>query len=218
MPVSDQYRCLFVHIPKTGGTSIEKTLGMFRDRVDQQDACAMFGNIELKATFPVAPVSDFLQHLTLQEALLFDRDNNRLHEYFKFTWVRNPWDRMVSAFSNKDQNLLEMARHQGIELAGATFDEFVAMTGTIRHSHLMPMSHYLQPGESGMGVDFIGRFENFATDFERLCTLIGASVPLPHENRSRSTRDHYRSYYSDWSRTEIAKRYELDAGLFGYRF
>jgi chondroitin 4-sulfotransferase 11 len=216
MPVSDQYRCLFVHIPKTGGTSIEKALGMFRDRSDQEDACAIFGKIELKATFPVAPVSDYLQHLTLQEALFFNREGPRLHEYFKFTWIRNPWDRMVSAFSNKDQNLLEMARNQGIELEGATFDEFVAMTGTIRHSHLMPMSHYLQPGESGMGVDFIGRFENFETDFERLCSLIGARVPLPHENRS--AHDHYRKYYSDWSRIEVAKRYELDVELFGYCF
>ena len=218
MPVSDQYRCLFVHIPKTGGTSIEKTLGMFRDRVDKQDNCALFGEIERKDTFPVAPVSDYLQHLTLQEALSFSREGNHLREYFKFTWIRNPWDRMVSAFSNKDQNLLEMARNQGIELAGATFDEFVAMTRTIRHSHLMPMSHYLQPGELGMGVDFIGRFENFATDFEKLCSLIGASAPLAHENRSRPTHDHYRKYYSDWSRTEIAKRYESDVGLFGYHF
>ena len=93
MPVSHGHRVIFVHIPRTAGSSIEKALNIFGEENDGKNTYCpeklygLSGNI-------------YLQHLTIFEI----RDTIRkrvfechtFDEYFKFTFIRNPFDRMFS--------------------------------------------------------------------------------------------------------------------------
>ena len=95
MPVSHELRCLFVHVPRTGGTSIEKALGMGGD-VEVEDADLLFGRIRSEQHLARRFGSDFFQHLTLREVRSLESADR---SYFSFAIVRNPWDRIVSVYA-----------------------------------------------------------------------------------------------------------------------
>jgi len=71
--------------------------------------------------------------------------------------------------------------------------------------------------ESGdMLVDFVGRYETLAEDFDAVCDRIGIECALPHINRSR--HGDFREYYTPETRALVEEVYKADIELFGYRF
>ena len=67
-----------------------------------------------------------------------------------------------------------------------------------------------------LAVDFIGRFEHFERDFEKICRRIGIKANLPHINRT--CHDDYRSYYSDALAQKVADRLAEDIECFAFTF
>lgn len=214
MPISHTHRCVFVHIPKTGGTSIESVLDMFHDwKIENTDAC--FGKIQSPELLARQWPSHFLQHLSWFELCSLIPEAQRAG-YVSFSWVRNPWEKMVSVYANTDCDLLEHARLCGLELSHLSFAEFVQATLDFPHVHLRPQHEFILTPDGHPAVDFIGRFENFAADFDRLSQQLGVSLALPHKNAS-SHLD-YRRYYDDATRASIAQKYHADIAAFGYTF
>jgi hypothetical protein len=214
MPLSTSLNALFVHVPKTGGTSIEKALGVFGDwRIE--DRARLFGQISSDDLLSKGFGSAFLQHLTYSEILrIVDQDT--LREAFSFAFVRNPWDRLVSVFSNPDPHMVESARTQGIVLTGMPFASFVRNALDFRHVHLLPQTLFVCDDKGQLKVDFVGRFEQLQQDFASVARRIGVDVELPHANAS--THSDYRSYYDAETRRLIADLYQDDIEFFGYRF
>lgn len=214
MPISHRWRCLFVHVPKTGGTSVEAALGM-HGRWQDENRDELFGLIRSPDLLERGFTSAFLQHLTIQEmrGLLVQEE---AASYFSFSFVRNPWDRMVSVYHRTDPHLREQARGLGIELTGIPFAEFLTRTSGIRHAHLMDQAEYVCD-DSGHGlVDFVGRFETLARDFEAVCDRLQIEAALPRMNAS--THGDYRGYYDDVSRRMVESRFRRDVDTFGYAF
>lgn len=216
MPISKSERWIFVHVPKTAGTSVEAALGVQGDwRVEDRER--MYGRIASPDVVAHGYRSKFLQHLTLPE----------IHEvvpqsqgWFSFAFVRNPWDRMVSVHSRPDPQMVWSARDRGIELEGLEFEEFLRRTADIDHAHLAPQADYLESEEGECLVDFVGRFEHLQRDFDEVCRRIGSSAKLPHENRSpgRPRGSDYRAHYTDRTREVVAERYRRDIEAFDYSF
>ena len=139
-----------------------------------------------------------------------------LNAVFMFTFVRNPWDRAVSAFnylqdggiikqdSFKDyiKNYLPTARR----VLGAERDHFV--------DQVVPFNGGLLPGL------FIGRFENLMEDWDYVRSetrVFGDKIGrLPFMNRRK--HKHYIDYYDDESVEIIRKMYHRDIKLLGYEF
>jgi len=217
MPISHEHRCVFVHIPKTAGTSIEQALGMYGNW-EVEDRHALFGLISSGILLDKGFLSSFLQHLTYPQILsLYQK--GEIADYFSFSVVRNPWDRMVSAYSSLDTHLISTARAQGIDLERLTFAEFLEQSTIIKHIHLLPQHEFITDDSGRQLVDFIGRFETFTTDFALICDRLGVNSALPHANRSVTRKDFdYRQYYSRKSRRLIEEIYAMDIELFGYRF
>lgn len=196
-------RLIFVHIQKTGGNAIAAALG--------QD--------------PNCPEKHFLARdlLALYGAEVWD-------SYFKFAFVRNPWDRLVSWWSMIDAHRADAERTKRLNPfqrfileRARTFPEFLENCDVeivdadgpkfIFRNQL----DYLTDESGQLLVDFVGRFETLQQNFDRVTEkALGATLPLPHVNRSRHS--HYREYFTPQLADKVARRFAPDIEAFGYAF
>jgi hypothetical protein len=213
MPVSHELKCVFVHIPRTGGTSIETALGVFGDwRIENTQS--MFGLISSPELSREIRSTAFLQHLT--GAQLCHLLPHQFQQYFRFSFVRNPWDRMVSIYSHMDTHMEDSAEDAGLPLTGLSFEEFLERTENFQHVHLMPQQQFIFDDTGNCLVDFIGRFESLSSDFAVICEKLGIETTLSHQNPS--THGDYRAYYNEASRKAVERRYGEDIERLRYVF
>ena len=214
MPISHAHRCIFIHIPKTGGTSIETALGMFYSW-KEENTDAWFGKIQSPHWQAQGWLTHYLQHLSWTELSQVAPPETLAH-YASFSWVRNPWDRMVSIYSNKDPDMLAHANANGLKLKDLSFADFIDATEDYQHVHLRPQHQFILDSQNKPQVNFIGRYENIAHDFAKITQKLNINAALPHKNAS--THPHYHNYYNDHSRKRIATRYQQDIDAFQYRY
>jgi hypothetical protein len=158
--------------------------------------------------------------------------NDQYREYFKFAFIRNPWDRLVSCYSQKLSNVngpgLKLPAESNVELyRGMPFAEFVEAVYTIPDSEANPhfQSQHMVICGSGRDkpilADFVGRFENLKADFEVVAKRISGSqqLQLPHILRSRNRQFRpYTEFYDRRLRDLVYERYQEDIEIFGYSY
>jgi hypothetical protein len=199
--ISFQKRFLFVHIPKTAGNSIQSVLREYSEDElvvlrSEQDGIERFGLRN--------PKYKIKKHSTLAEY----RDalgETEFGNLYRFTCVRNPWDRMVSYYFTPTQKAEALDRKK--------FRKII--------SSALSVADYLQldKGEEDPfgNVDYIMRFENLADDFRAVCAALDISpMKLPQYNRSN--REHYSKYYDDDLRKLVRVRFAAEIERFGYTF
>ena len=186
-------KCMFVHIPKCAGTSVRQSL---------------FGR-----QGGHAPLETFR---TMVPPEVFERS-------FKFTFARNPWDRLVSAFFFLKKSDLKRNRRFARRNLSAynDFDSFVRQWVTQksvwRFTHFLPQHHFICI-DKRLGVDFVGFYENLAEDFAIVAKKIGRPTALREENRLGGRAKDYQQYYNDETRNIVAEAYAEDIALLGYSF
>jgi hypothetical protein len=195
--ISHKYKCIFIHIPKTAGKSIEVALEG-RTIIDPH-----FNKIFPKYKGPIKAYGDFYRR------------------YFKFAFVRNPWDRLVSVYhyylngGNKTSTDRKIQKN-----IPRTFREFVLNLKFFTHSyilaHLIEQADYIADGNDNMLVDFVGKYESLEKDFQRVCKKIGLKSNLHHLNQSGHY--HYSKYYDSETKEIIGAMYRRDIKLFNYKF
>lgn len=153
----------------------------------------------------------------------------RYRKYRRFCFVRNPWSRLASCY--RDQVLKRRARNQPFflgqyshvdfaNMAFAEFVRFVAATSERNSNHHFRSQHYFLCGGK---MDFIGRYERFGEDLERVVSCyrlparFAAYAPRRINAGGKMPAD-YRSYYDDETRMLVAQRYARDIDLFGYAY
>jgi hypothetical protein len=188
----DRYRCIFIHVPKTAGSSIANVL---------------FGS-----------ESGHVRYSDYQRA-----NPKKFESYFKFCFVRNPWDRLVSSFFFlRAGGMNDLDRAWAAEnLAGcADFEDFVSNwldpARAMSFPHFRPQSWYVADGEDRVRMDFVGRFETLARDFATVAARLGREGRLPVFNKS--SHAHYSTYYTPATRARVGRIYSLDASQLGYTF
>ena len=139
-------------------------------------------------------------------------------DYFIFSFVRNPFDRVVS---NYHFNLGPwIRRHKKGEFEKVpTFEEYCL--NMEKWNNLQPLSFYVD-----IDIDFIGKVENFKQDFDRLHKILKIDIaynegnhPLNRiENRSGRKEKKYQNFYSKESRAAIEEKYAEDLERFKYKF
>lgn len=224
--ISHKHECIFVHVPKTGGQSVETVFLdlhgltwatreplLMRPNPDPAKGPARLAHLEAREYVDLGYV----------DAATFDR-------YFKFSFVRNPWDRLVSEY-----------RYLGFD--GKTpFSTFVkeSLAETDEYSdiarHVCPQIDFLTDAGGKLVVDFVGRFESFNDDFDFVARRLElGDVVLPHQNasqgrtpsrlsrlfagtRGKQGRRPYQGYYDDELRKQVTAFYSRDIERFGYSF
>jgi hypothetical protein len=196
--ISDRYRCVFVHIPKTAGTSIERAMGWIPD-----DAISKDGSLRRNAQ----------DHRTLIE-LRRAMPEADFAAYFKFTFVRNPWVRVASWYMNIIHDEFHRANF-GVA-AECTFRDFLVEHGGTWG--LQPLRYWVGNDNGEIELDFIGRFEKVRADFDAVCRQLGiTALELPHLRRAQE-RTHYTNLYDKECREIVANRYAEEIEMLGYRY
>ena len=181
MPFDRQRRLVFLHIPKTAGTSIEQALGL-HGPWDQENQATGFGLIESRDLLARHLSSNFLQHLTLPEVeQLFPE---ALENAEMFTVVRDPWSRLLSSFRNPDPDLANYYRYRTHQdLSDLSLADYIDLARWLPHPHLRPQLDFLGPmgrSESDPRVTVFHqeRLEELETWLSRQCS---EPIQLPHQ-------------------------------------
>ena len=208
MRVSDSRRVLFVHVPKTGGATIDS---MMDDEVD--DARTVEGRP---------------RHATLKRIVSAEP---ALENYWVFGFVRNPWARMVSwwsmvngVFAAYDRGDPEVVRkitnYPKAWLPEGEFrddfDRFV-LEGTEKIAKVgRPQIRTL--ATKHRSPDFVGKVENFHDDVNVVRERLGLKPLEWIPRRNKSSHGPYQDYYNDATRKKVAEVYADDIEAFGYEF
>lgn len=217
MLLSPKYRFLFVHIAKTGGTSVRTALAGLRWRDPWHYPMFLCSRLSHLSGHRIATkLPRHAKIVAAQELLpraVFD-------SLFKFAFVRNPWDLQVSSFHH-----LRRERPQLLD-GHATFEEFLRWKLAPQRPYqyhldtsITLQSDYLIDLRGRVIVDFIGRHERLHEDFAIACAHIGIAPPrLPHIRKARDRAPDYRRYYSDVTAELVASHFARDIQLLDYRF
>ena len=207
MLISDSHQFVFVHVAKTGGDSIKLALWPLSigPNLSHRSSILRYAGLPRDYRRFRFRVHDTVQRLERQvPAEIYQR-------YFKFAFVRNPWDRLVSAYSDR---LNRPRRRPGrLFQTTNTFDEYVHFEA--RRGKLF--QHKQLAGADGqITLDFIGRFETLQEDFATVCTRLGIGIALPHVNRTHHRP--YHQYYDVALRDFVARHWQRDIEAFGYEY
>lgn len=194
----DELECIYVHIPKAAGISVNK---------------ALFGNYGGG-------------HKTAQKykrifgPLVFKR-------YYKFTFVRNPYTRLLSAYKFLKKGGFHLNDKETVWAEENlskfdSFDEFVKKwlneESKWSYTHFKPQYIYVCNNNYNIMVDFVGKFENLDDDFEKVCQQLQIKNRLRHLNKTEKEKENgsWKSYYSDYSLAKVADLYRKDFEIFNY--
>ena len=186
---------IFNRVFKTGSSSIVKMLLPY--------AYTMSRELSQKS------VDKFTTHIPSStiKRLLFEDKKMDWDEYFKFGFVRNPWDRELSNYFFNGGKLKPPE--------DISFKEWLNINlrkdGLI-HDHNTPQCHYLTD------VDYIARFENFAEEVKYLFNRIGVPMSQPVKHIFKTEHKPYWEYYDDADIMKVHQWYEKDIEMYNYEF
>lgn len=212
--ISHRYRCIFVHIPKTGGHSIEAVVWPS----GRSESTLWMGFVD---EFHNKYQTGGLQHLHATQ-IREEVGAETFDAYFKFSFVRNPWDKAVSQFAYM-QTRPDLRRFLGMD-EHDDFATYLRLTQERLHVQWEPQHAFVYDDHDNLLVDFLGRFERFDADTRELLSRLEVRIgrlrrrvrSVPHRNKSE--RSHYRDYYDAETKALVAAIYARDIDAFGYTF
>lgn len=198
MIVSEKYKLIFIRHQKTASSSIiEKlNLNLYPKGIKTHDDWNSAVKLKTDKAYDG-------HHIPLFElSKVFPDAHKNISKYFKFSFTRNPWDRMLSAWL-----YLKQFNNDSHEVS---FIDWLKGDKAWKGIEMNTL-------DFANGCDFIGKFENLQEDFSYICNVVGiAEQELPHTNKT--LHKHYAEYYDDQSRRIVEEKYAKDIDYFGYQF
>ena len=188
--INHKHKFIFIHIPRTGGTSIEQSLGL---DVHFKQKHRNFNDLKINLT------------------------GESLESYFKFTFIRNPWAIMISKYKTDWYNSSKPGWGGEIGInSGKGLKHFLLNYKPAKHERGDVFFDYFDPAE----IDFVGRYENRVDDLKFISPKINIDidpnvfVKMPGSENSQ----HYTDYYDDETRDMVFQKYNKEIKYFGYEF
>jgi hypothetical protein len=207
MIISHRHHFIFTAVPKTGTHSVRQALRQHMGP-DDHEQVRLF--VEKKLPYPeLARIGH--GHIGLAE-LRPVLGEETFASYFKFAFVRNPFDRFVSycAFATSKQGAF--ARDPQ-----AVMRHFLFTAPPTQHMVFRPQHSFLTDANGKLLTDELGRVEDMQKSYDAICARIGIpSMALGRANSSRHAD--YRSYYDEQLIDGVKRIYGRDLDLFGYEF
>lgn len=177
---------IFIHIPKTAGTSIYKWLNSGKVMMNYHHTALQYKDI-LKDSYK---------------------------DFYKFAFVRNPWDRMVSFYRYYmlyDQNKLRKKPKK------ESFEAWLGRLHEYKHVPLTQLS-YITDKSGNQMIDFIGRFENLKEDLRKISNTIEVKLPDKFYHEIPTHHSHYIEMYNSETKKIVDELYKDDIDYFQYTF
>ena len=189
MIINNVHKFVFVAVAKTACTSIHRRFNIHQDPVPS------------------------IYHMHLKDII---EKNPLVKNYYKFGFVRNPYERLLSAYSNFRYS----PEHYNWAYPIYKYDTFRDFVLDIEQSeclgfiHLSPQFDFLSL-DNKIGVDFVGRYENLKQDFRKIEKELGLKhVELPLVRTSK--HPDYKMVYDYDMKKKVQKIYQKDFEVFGY--
>ena len=187
--VNHEYKNIFIHVPKTAGTSMERNK-------------FVGGKAHKTAKVIKQLVGDSVWD-----------------DYFTWGFVRDPLDRILSSFFHEPnitghsqtregfQDFVKEFYRDGIDIPS------MLEVGNKYHHHFIPQYYFLCDEKHNILVEFVGKYSELEYDWAEVCNRIGVTTELEHYRKGNYIKD--RSMYYD-SETEILVRelYDRDYKIF----
>jgi chondroitin 4-sulfotransferase 11 len=203
--ISHTHKYIYFYIPKVACSTIRKML-------------ANFEGIPWYHAWDKNNKTDF-KYIKTESAHTFP--------YFKFAFVRNPWDRLVSCYFDKvvesrsksDNVAIKDGVFRGFlrynkDFKNMKFLEFVDLVSNLNDNE--SNGHFRSQYTFINNADFIGRFEDLHNDLNKLRKKLG--IDIQEEHLMKSSHKNYKDYYNNKSIDMIKERYKEDIKFFGYKY
>jgi hypothetical protein len=217
MLLSVKHRFLFVHIAKTGGTSVRAALQAQRWRDPWYWPMFLCSRLSHLSGHRIATKLPRHAKVVAAKELL---PKEFFDQLFKFAFVRNPWDLQVSSFHHiRRERPQYLSGHEDF----AAFLRWKLDPERPYQYHIdtsiESQTDYLIDLSGRVVVDFIGRYERLGEDFAEACRRIGMpALALPHQRQARDRQKDYRGYYTDETAELVARHFARDIEILGYGF
>ena len=206
MIISAAHKFIFVAIPKTGTHSVRQAL---REHMGPGDLEQV--GLFVQKKFPIPELARLQHgHLSLQQIRPYMRPEE-WESFFKFAFVRNPFDRFVSycAFMTRAEGDFERDPKRVMR-------HFIA-NPPWAHLLFQPQHSFVTDEDGQLLTEQLGRVEEMQSSYDQIAGRIGIpTAPLERVNSSK--RRDYREYYEPELIAGVAGLYARDLELFGYEF
>jgi hypothetical protein len=204
--VSHRHRFIFIAIPKTGTHAVRFALRNHLGVTDEEQV-QLF--VQKALSYPdIARV----RHGHISWAEIKAAAPREVLGYFKFAFVRNPWERFVSyaAF---------MHRQDGAFAADPQRTMARVLADPAHRAKIVfrPQHEFICDEARRVMVDFVGRHETMQASYDAICARVGLPTQAL-ERVNASTHGAWRDYYTEALKARIAEIYARDIDIFGYRF
>lgn len=214
--LSIQNRFLFIHVPKTGGNSLQNVLREYSEDIiitneSYQDGVERF---EVRNnTLRIKKHSTLVEYKSQLPRKIYN-------SLFKFATVRNPWDMMISHYFSPHRNTSEWNREDFVQLLHITptLRSYIGLQSLVQKAFSIPgFKTNLAQAPLTAHLDFLIRYENLEQDFKTVCQKISIP-PQPLPVRNQSTRDHYSCYYDPELTELVREKFKEEISLGSYTF
>lgn len=187
---------IFIHIPKAAGISINK---------------ALFGNFGGG-------------HLSFRHyQLIFSK--KQFDKFYKFTIVRNPYDRLLSAYyflkkggMNEKDKIFAKNHIDNYK----NFEDFILNwlneDNIYKDIHFYPQAYFICDSKRNIAVNHWGYYENIEEEIKMISTQLNLNIKLKKFNKTDHKKIGYRKYYNTEMRRIVERVYKTDFSLFSYRY
>jgi hypothetical protein len=203
--VLHRYKVVYFTIPKVASSSLKKVCRELLSENEENNYSVH------KFSFPFATKDEIYENY---------------QDYFKFAFVRDPWDRLVSCYFNKihskNEGVANTLKRYHKFWGGMTFEDFVKNVCEIEdrdaNNHFKPQHLFLTDNKERWLPDFVGKLENIDKNLQYIHQKTGIPEFNLHKSNKNNDRSNYHNYYDQELREIVEKKYKKDIELFGYHF
>ena len=187
-------KTIFIHIPKTAGISLVKSI---------------FGDVTLEGHRSVSYYKQVFK--------------NRYSDFFTFTVVRNPWDRLYSSYKFLQKGGINIHDKNAFETHLSIYKDFedFVLNGLNEKiiweiMHFIPQYEFVCDNNREIIVDYVGQFENLNKSVDKINDILKSEFELDHHNKN--DKKDYKDTYTAKMIEKVHQVYQKDIDIFQYKF